>query len=128
MGEICLKIIIAGGGKVGATLTRQLSAEGYDLTLMDKNTQVLESVMNSYDVMAVRGNCATMGALHQAGVEDADLLIAVTNADEVNLLCCMTAHGMNPRLHTIARIRDPEYNESLTLLQRELGLDMDVVD
>ena len=104
-----MKIIIAGGGKVGATLTRQLSAEGYDLTLIDKDTAVLENVMNSYDIMAVQGNCATMSSLRQAGVEEADLLIAVTNADEVNLLCCMTAHGMNPRLHTIARIRDPEY-------------------
>ena len=126
MVEICLKIIIAGGGKVGATLTRQLSAEGYDLTLMDKNTQVLESVMNSYDVMAVRGNCATMGALHQAGVEDADLLIAVTNADEVNLLCCMTAHAMNPKLHTIARIRNPEYSDQIYKMRDAFGLSLTV--
>ena len=84
-----MKIIIAGGGKVGAALIRQLSSEGHDLTLIDTNTAVLERTMTAYDVMAVQGNCATMATLHQAGVEDADLLIAVTNADEVNLLCCM---------------------------------------
>lgn len=121
-----MKIIIAGGGKVGATLTRQLSAEGYDLTLIDKNTAVLENVMNSYDIMAVQGNCATMSSLRQAGVEEADLLIAVTNADEVNLLCCMTAHGMNPRLHTIARIRDPEYAHQVYKMRDAFGLSMTV--
>ena len=121
-----MKIIIAGGGKVGATLTRQLSAEGYDLTLIDKNTQVLEGVMNAYDVMAVQGNCATMPSLLQAGVEDADLLIAVTNADEVNLLCCMTAHGINPRLHTIARIRNPEYTDQIYKMRDAFGLSMTV--
>lgn len=121
-----MKIIIAGGGKVGATLTRQLSAEGYDLTLIDKNPTLLESIMNSYDIMAVQGNCATMDSLRQAGVEDADLLIAVTNADEVNLLCCMTAHGMNPRLHTIARIRNPEYTHQIYKMRDAFGLSMTV--
>ena len=121
-----MKIIIAGGGKVGATLTRQLSAEGYDLTLIDKNPHVLESTMNAYDVMAVQGNCATMATLRQAGVEDADLLIAVTNADEVNLLCCMTAHAINPNLHTIARIRNPEYAHQIYKMRDSFGLSMTV--
>ena len=121
-----MKIIIAGGGKVGATLTRQLSSEGYDLTLIDTNTAVLERTMNAYDVMAVQGNCATMAALQQAGVEEADLLIAVTNADEVNLLCCMTAHTINPRLHTIARIRNPEYTDQIYAMRSSFGLSMTV--
>lgn len=121
-----MKIIIAGGGKVGATLTRQLSSEGYDLTLIDKNPHVLESTMNAYDVMAVQGNCATMATLRQAGVEDADLLIAVTNADEVNLLCCMTAHAINPNLHTIARIRNPEYAHQIYKMRDSFGLSMTV--
>ena len=121
-----MKIIIAGGGKVGATLTRQLSAEGYDLTLIDKNPHVLDSTMNAYDVMAVQGNCATMATLRQAGVEDADLLIAVTNADEVNLLCCMTAHGLNPKLHTIARIRNPEYAHQIYKMRNSFGLSLTV--
>ena len=121
-----MKIIIAGGGKVGATLTRQLSSEGYDLTLIDTNTAVLERTMTAYDVMAVQGNCATMSVLHQAGVEDADLLIAVTNADEVNLLCCMTAHTMNPKLHTIARIRNPEYTDQIYRMRSSFGLSLTV--
>ena len=103
-----MKILIAGGGKVGAALTRQLSAEGYDLTLIDNNPEVLASTVNQYDVMAVEGNCAAMDVLKEAGVEDADLLIAATSADEVNLLCCLTAHALNKKLHTIARIRNPE--------------------
>ena len=106
-----MKILIAGSGKVGITLARQLSAEGNDLTLIDSNLSVLESVVERYDVMTLHGNCASMKTLMQAGLMDADLLIAVTGADEVNLLCCMMAHGINKNLHTIARIRNPEYTE-----------------
>ncbi len=104
-----MKIIIAEAGKVGASLTKQLSSEGYDITLIDFNSSVLEKLEESFDVMTVQGNCATMDTLQQAGVKDAKLLIATADADELNLLCCMTAHGMNPKLHTIARIRNPEY-------------------
>ena len=105
-----MNIIIAGAGKVGSTLTRQLSAEGYDITLVDSDDQVLSSCLERYDVITVHGNCAAMEVLLNAGVKDADLLIAATSADEVNLLCCTTAHALNPRLHTIARIRNPEYS------------------
>lgn len=121
-----MKIIIAGNGKVGATLTRQLSAEGYDLMLIDSNRQVLEASQEKYDVMAVCGNCASMEILLQAGVRDADLLIAATGADEVNLLCCMTAHGLNPNLHTIARIRNPEYNEQIFIMRDIFALSLTV--
>ena len=116
-----MNIIIAGDGKVGLTLARQLSAEGHDLTLIDLDNLVLEQTMEQYDVMGVQGNCATMSTLEQAGVREADLLIAATNADEVNLLCCMTAHTMNPKLHTIARIRNPEYSDQIFTM-RELSL------
>lgn len=119
-----MKIIIAGEGKVGAILTRQLSAEGYDLTLIDANLKVLESTEERYDIMTVQGNCASMETLEQAGIKEADLLIAVTNADEVNLLCCMTAHGINPDIHTIARIRNPEYTEQIYKMQNLFALSM----
>lgn len=119
-----VKIIIAGDGKVGAMLTRQLSAEGYDLTLIDANLKVLESTEERYDIMAVQGNCASMETLEQAGVKEANLLIAVTNADEVNLLCCMTAHGINPNIHTIARIRNPEYTEQVYKMRSLFALSM----
>ena len=119
-----MNIISAGDGKVGSTLARQLSAEGYDITLIDSDRQVLNSSMERMDVMAVHGNCAAMDVLLQAGIKDADLLIAATSADEVNLLCCTTAHGLNPKLHTIARIRNPEYAEQIYEMRDIFGLSM----
>jgi trk system potassium uptake protein TrkA len=119
-----MNIIIAGDGRVGSTLARQLSAEGYDLTLIDSDHSVLETSMERYDVITVHGNCASMATLRQAGVMDADLLIAATSADEVNLLCCSTAHGMNHKLHTIARIRTPEYIDQIYEMRDTFGLSM----
>lgn len=121
-----MKIIIAGNGKVGAALTRQLSSEGDDLTLVDSNLEVLESSEERYDIMVVQGNCASMKVLQQAGVEDADLLIAMTGADETNLLCCMTAHGLNKKLHTIARVCNPEYTDQIYAMREMFGLSMAV--
>ena len=119
-----MNIIIAGHGRFGATLARLLSAEGHDLTIIDCDPQLLEATQEQFDVIAVHGNCAAMDTLLQAGIKDADLLIAVTNADEVNLLCCTTAHGLNPKLHTIARIRNPEYTEQMFTMQHIFGLSM----
>ena len=119
-----MHIIIAGDGQVGSTLTRQLSAEGHDLTLIDTENTLLEASVEKYDVMGIHGNCASMGVLRQAGIMDADLLIAVTNADEVNLLSCSTAHSMNPKLHTIARIRNPEYIDQVYEMRDTFGLSM----
>lgn len=121
-----MKIIISGDGKMGATLVRQLSAEGYDLTLIDANLTVLESSEERYDIMIVHGNCASMEVLEQAGVREADLLIAATGADEINLLCCMTAHGMNPSLHTIARVRNPEYTDQIYKMRDMFALSLTV--
>ena len=121
-----MNIIIAGGGKVGVTLVRQLAAEGHDLTLIDANKRVLEKIVEQYDVMAVQGNCASMPVLQQAGIADAELLIAATNADEVNLLCCMTAHGLNRKLHTIARIRNPEYTDQIYEMRDFFALSLTV--
>jgi len=119
-----MNIIIAGDGKVGSMLTRQLSSEGHDITVIDSNSSVLESTVERYDVFAVHGNCASMDVLLQAGVKDADLLIAATSEDEVNLLCCTTAHGLNPKLHTIGRIRNPEYTEQIYRMRNIFGLSM----
>ena len=119
-----MNIIIAGAGKVGIALARQLSTEGCDITIIDSNQQVLSACVEQMDVMAVLGNCASMTTLQQAGVRDADLLIAATNADEVNLLCCTTAHGIQPNLHTIARIRNPEYTEQIFAMRDVFALSM----
>lgn len=121
-----MHILIAGDGKVGATLARRLSAEGHDITLIDTNARVLEESVERYDVMGVAGNCAALSTLLQAGVRDADLLIAATSADEINLLCCTTAHGANPKLHTIARIRNPEYAEQTYEMRDIFGLSLTV--
>ena len=121
-----MRIIIAGDGKVGSTLTKQLSAEGYDITLVDANPRVLAAMEETYDIMAVQGNCATMEVLEQAGVGEADLLIAATSADEINLLCCLTAHGMNKNLHTIARIRNPEYTDQIVKMRDTFALSLTV--
>ena len=119
-----MNIIIAGDGKVGANLAARLTADGYDITLIDNNQAVLSASVNDLDVIAVHGNCASVRVLQEAGVMDADLLIAVTHADEVNLLCCTTAHGLNPKLHTIARIRNPEYADQVYTMGERFGLSM----
>lgn len=121
-----MKIIIAGDGKVGSMLARQLSAEGHDITLVDNDPDALESTIERYDVMSVQGNCASMEVLRNAGVDSADLLITATGQDEINLLCCLTAHGMNPHLHTIARIRTPDYAESTYAMRKMFALSLTV--
>lgn len=114
-----MRILIAGGGKVGQVLVDKLSDEGHEITLIDQNPDVLEHIMEHYDVITVHGNAASMDTLEQAGVDESDLLIAATDADEINLLSCITAHGLNPSIHTIGRIRDPEYRQQ-ALKMRDL--------
>lgn len=121
-----MNIIIAGNGKVGATLARQLSAEGHDLTMIDLNGKLLGSTVEQIDVMAVQGNCASMSVLLEAGVREADLLIAATDRDELNLLSCMTAHGINNKIHTIARIRNPEYTDQILEMRDTFNLSLSV--
>ena len=121
-----MNIIIAGVGKIGKTLANQLASEGHNLTLIDEKSRVLEGVVEAFDAMGVCGNCASMEVLKSAGIEETDLVIAVTNADEVNLLCCLTAHGLNPNVHTIARIRDPEYAEQIMTMREIFPLSMTV--
>ena len=121
-----MNIIIAGVGKVGLTLARQLASEGHDITLIDRDQLILEEAVERFESMAVCGNCASKDVLLQAGVEEADLVIAATNADEVNLLCCMTAHGIRSQIHTIARIRSPEYAEQVATMPEIFPLSMTV--
>lgn len=121
-----MDIIIAGGGKIGMTLARQLAAEGHNLTIIDRNPQVLDTAVERYDAMAVCGNCASREVLEQAKIAEAELVIAATGADELNLLCCMTAHGMNPNVHTIARIRTPEYAQQVMTMPHVFPLSMTI--
>lgn len=121
-----MKIIIAGDGKVGLALVRELLREEHDIVVIDLNSEVLHSSLEQYDVMTVEGNAATMETLRHAGVEQADLLIAATSTDEINLLCCLTARKMNGKIHTIARVRNPDYAEQMVSMREELGLSLSI--
>ncbi len=119
-----MKIVIAGAGKVGVMLTKKLLAEGYEITLIDHTQQVLDACADRFDVIGVYGNCASMNTLLEADIKKTDLLIAVAGEDEINLLCCMTAHGINPNIHTIARIRNPEYADQLYQMRDTFALSL----
>ncbi len=104
-----MNILIAGAGKVGKTIANELSDEGHDITIIDSNSKVLEEAISKYDVIGVVGNSASKDVLEEANVQNMDIFIAATSADEVNLLSTITAHSLNENIHTIARIRNPEY-------------------
>lgn len=118
-----LSIIIVGCGKVGATLVEQLSREGHDITVIDKNSERIQYITNMYDVMGLTGNGASYSTQVEAGIEDADLIIAVTNSDELNLLCCTVAKRVG-NCAAIARVRTPDYSEEANYLREKLGLAM----
>ena len=118
-----LRIIIVGGGKVGRTLVEQLSQEGHDITIVDRDGQKAQALANLYDIMGVQGNGASYGVLKEAGIETADLLIAVTQSDELNLLCC-TVGKQVANCAAIARVRTPDYSREVGYLREKLGLAM----
>ena len=118
-----LRIIIVGCGKVGRTLVEQLSREGHDITLVDRDGQKAQALANLYDIMGVQGNGASYSVLKEAGIETADLLIAVTQSDELNLLCC-TVGKQVANCAAIARVRTPDYSREAGYLREKLGLAM----
>lgn len=120
-----MRIIIVGCGKVGMTITEQLSLEKHDITVIDKNMDVIQEVTNNFDVMGVVGNGASLSVQKEAGVEDANLLIAVTDSDELNLLCCLIAKKAG-NTNTIARVRNPIYSKEIGFIKGELGLSMTI--
>lgn len=120
-----MRISIVGDGKVGYTLSEQLSQEGHDVVIIDSNPEVLEKSQSMLDVMVVVGNGASMVVQREAGVAECDLLIAATSSDEVNLLCCITARKLGCK-HTIARVRNPDYDAQLVVFQDDLGLSMTI--
>ena len=122
-----MNIIIVGDGKVGYTLAEYLSKEDHDVTLVDRNQQALDKATETLDVMGVKGNGANVRTLLEAGADEADILIAVTTHDETNMVCCLAAKQLGSK-YTIARIRDPEYTESISLLQNGMGIDLVVID
>ena len=117
-----MKIVIVGAGKVGVALARKLSEENR-VTVIDSNPQRVENIINVYDVMAVAGNGASYEVQKEADTEHAELLIATTSSDEINILACLVAKKLGVE-HTIARIRNPEYEKQLRFMRGELGLSM----
>lgn len=118
-----MKTIIAGCGKVGFTLAEQLNREGHDITLIDVNRTALEKASSSYDVIGIVGNGISYSVQSEAGIEDADLFIAVTDSDEINLLSCLIAKKAG-NCKTIARVRNPIYDNETAFLRNELGISM----
>ncbi|MBQ1702866.1 MAG: Trk system potassium transporter TrkA [Oscillospiraceae bacterium] len=118
-----LSIIIVGCGKVGSTITAALYREGHDITVIDKNPATVQALTNSYDVMGIVGNGASYSVQMEAGIEFADLIIAVTGSDELNLLCCTVAKRVG-HCDAIARVRNPDYAEEIPYLREQLGLTM----
>ena len=118
-----MKIIIVGCGKVGTTLAEQLNRENHDITLIDCDSEALQSISDSTDVMSVTGNGAVYQVQMEAGIKEADWLIATTNSDELNMLCCLIAKKAG-NCHTIARIRNPEYSAEINYIREELNLSL----
>ena len=118
-----MKIIMVGCGKVGTTLAEQLNRENHDITLIDTNEEAIQNISDSADVMGVTGNGAVYQVQMEAGIQDADLLIATTNSDELNMLCCLIAKKAG-NCHTIARIRNPEYSSEIRYIREELNLSL----
>ncbi len=118
-----LNIIIVGCGKIGQNLAEQLGAEGNNITIVDISREKVEEVSSRLDVMGVVGNGAIHATQQEAGIEQADLLIAVTGSDELNLLCCIVAKKSG-NCHVIARVKQPEYSTEAAYLKDELGLAM----
>lgn len=118
-----MQIIIVGCGNVGFALAQQLSKEGHNITVIEEKSSVAQAAVNNLDVMGIVGNGASYSIMKDAGIESADLMIAVTDSDELNLLCCLIAKKAG-NCHTIARVRNPVYKKEINFIKEELGLSM----
>ena len=118
-----MKIIIVGSGKVGYAIARQLAQEKHDITMVDNEIAHLSRADSTLDVMCIHGSGASVSVLMDAGARTADLVIAVTGADDTNMVCCLLAKSLGAR-HTVARVRNTEYRRDAEILKREIGLDM----
>lgn len=120
-----MNIIIIGGGSVGTAISAQLAHEGHDITVVDTDSAALAELSGAYDINAVEGNGAVVSTLRKAGADKAELLIAVTAEDEINILSCAAAKKLGTQ-HTIARVRNPEYSDLMQLLREEMSLSLTI--
>lgn len=117
-----MKIVIVGAGKVGEILCKDLSAEGHDIKLIEENSKILEKIISSNDILGIVGNGTKFDILSEAGTENADLFISVTEKDEINIISCVIAKKMGAQ-YTIARVRNTEYSSQMDLMSSALGID-----
>lgn len=118
-----MNVIIIGDGSVGDALIEFISKEGHNVTVIDIDPDVVNAVVNKYDVMGMTGNGASVDVQKEAGVSDCDVLISMAAGDELNLLCCMIGKQLGAK-HTIARVREPQYSRQMTFMCQNLGIDM----
>ena len=120
-----MNIMIVGAGKVGAQLTRQLAGEGHNVTVVDTNPEIVDNIINIYDVIGVCGSGAIYDIQKEADAGNMDLMIATSPSDEINILACQVAKKLGVT-HTIARVRNPEYEKQLRFMREDLGLTMSI--
>ena len=116
-----MNIIIVGCGRIGSTLVEELSGENHDISIIDEKADVVQKLAETHDVLGVIGNGASYNILSEAGVETADIIIAVTNSDELNLLCCLIAKKTG-KCETVARVRNPVYYDEISFIKEEMGI------
>ena len=116
-----MKIVVIGDGKVGRTIVEHTSREGHEVIIIDKNPKVIEQIVDKYDVMGICGNGASYEIQKSASVNKADLVVATTSSDEVNILSCIVAKALGARF-TIARVRSYEYNSQIDIMKKTLGI------
>lgn len=116
-----MKIIIAGAGKIGRSVARSLALEGHDVTIIDSEPDTIASISNELDVICIEGSATNSETLAEAGASEADLLVAATGSDEINMVCGISAHKLGAA-HVIARVRDPQYMQQKEFLREALGL------
>ena len=118
-----LDIVIVGGGRLGSGIANSLSQENHNITVVDINEELVNSIVDTYDVQGVIGSGTIRSVLSDANVQRADLVIGATDEDEINILTCFIARRMGAR-HTIARVRNPEYTSQINFMRNELGISM----
>ena len=118
-----MQIVLVGCGNVGADIAKSLSREGHNITVVDVNERLVKDLSDELDLMGYAGNGTTIEVLEDAGVKNADLLIAATDSDERNLLCCFIAKKAGTA-YTIARVRNPEYKKEIEFIKEDLGLSL----
>lgn len=118
-----MNILIVGCGKAGNALTQTLNREGHNVTVMDLDANRIKNLVNNYDVQGICGNGLYIKDLMEAGVEQMNVIIAMTDSDETNIMCCLMAKKCKAR-HCVARVRNPAYSEQMVFMREELGISM----